>query len=387
MAFYHKSGKIPPKKHTTFYKEDKKSLYWEELVSSKGFSGIYSIKYHIHEPTKTTKIEEISLDNGVAWDKSPLMYYYFDTDKKKSDGDFLSARNVFLRNNHCSISTAHPNKNPDYFYRNAFAHEYIFVHRGKGIFTSDYGSIPFGPGDQLIVPLGTTFQILFDTMDNNKLFIVESDTPFEIPKHYRNDDGQLLENAPLCERDIVLPEYCDPVDKKGDFRLFLKANGRAFDYTLEHHPYDVVGWDGHLYPFIFNIKDYAPKVGKLHLPPPTHLLFDTQHFVLCNFCPRPFDFHPDAIPAPYFHSNVDSDEVIYYVEGEFLSRKGVKEGSVTLHPMGIPHGPQPGKIEESIGKKGTNEYAIMVDTFEPLQATLNVRDTMDPKYFKSWLTE
>jgi homogentisate 1,2-dioxygenase len=225
----------------------------------------------------------------------------------------------------------------------------------------------------------------FDSFDNNKLVIVESDTPYDIPKHFRNEYGQILEEAPYCERDFKIPSKLESFDIKGQFELIIKAKYRLFKHTLDHHPFDVVGWDGYLYPYSFNIKDYAPKVGKLHLPPPVHLLFTTEHFVLCNFCPRLFDFHPKSIPAPYFHTNIDSAEVLYYIEGDFMSRKGVGEGSITLHPLGLPHGPQPGKTEQSVGAKETFEYALMVDTFEPFDLTTNVRDTMDENYHLSWI--
>lgn len=385
MPLYHKLGKIPPKKHTTFYKEDGVSLYREELVSSAGFSGIYSNKYHIYAPTQTLSVKELPAAVNDTWKDAPLVQYHFFTENKKSDGDFLRSRNLFLTNSHCLFSTANPNKNPDYFYKNAYHHEYIFFHRGEGQFVSEYGIIPFVPGHQLVIPKGTIYQVRFNSLNDNKIVVVESDTPFDIPRHYRNEYGQLEENAPLCERDIKVPGELEIHDEKGEFRLLIKYGSRLQEYLLPHHPLDIVGWDGYLYPFIFNIRDFAPKVGKLHLPPPVHLLFTTKHFVLCNFCPRPFDFHPDAVPVPYFHTNMDSAEVLYYVEGDFMSRAGIREGSVTLHPVGLPHGPQPGKIEKSLGAKSTDEYALMIDTFEPLEVTKNVRDTMDKDYYKSWL--
>jgi len=385
MSFYHKLGKIPEKKHITFFKDDGKSLFREELCSTKGFSGIYSTKYHINMPTSTLKVEEIQSLPDLQWQDAPLSYYHFLTDKLMSDGDFLFSRNEFLQNNHCSISTAHPTKNADYFFRNSYAHEFIFVHYGSGKLISEYGVLPFVPGDQIVIPQGTTYQLQFDSFDKNKLIIIESDTPYDIPKHFRNEYGQILEDAPYCERDFKLPYELLTNNEKGEFELIIKAKKRLFKHTLDHHPFDVVGWDGFLYPYSFNIRDYAPKVGKLHLPPPVHLLLTTEHFVVCNFCPRLFDFHPQSIPAPYFHTNIDSAEVLYYIEGDFMSRKGVSEGSVTLHPLGIPHGPQPGKTEQSVGAKETYEYALMVDTFEPFELTTNVRKTMDENYHLSWI--
>jgi len=385
MPFYHRLGKIPDKKHITFYKDDGESLYREELCSTKGFSGIYSTKYHIHMPTSTLEVKEGNSVDFDAWDDAPLSYYHFFTDSQKKGGDFLSSRIYWLHNHNCETATAAPTKNADYFYRNSHAYEYIFIHRGSGILLSEYGELPFIEGDQIIIPMGTLYQMNFNDFNDNKLLIIESRTPFEFPKHFINDSGQLLEDAPFCERDIKIPEEINPVDQKGKFLLKIKTGKRIFEHTLDHHPFDVVGWDGYLYPYSINIKDYAPKVGKLHLPPPVHLIWVTQHFVLCNFVPRLFDFHPDAIPAPYFHTNVDSAEVLYYVEGDFMSRKGIKEGSITLHPLGLPHGPQPGKTEASVGAKETFEYAVMLDTFEPLHLTKNVIDAMDKDYFKSWI--
>ena len=387
MPFYVKVGKVPPKRHTTFYKEDGKSLFREELFSTKGFSGIYSNKYHLYMPPQVKKIGEVEVDKSDEWTDAPLQYYHFFTDEKKSNGNILTSRNVFLRNDNCVVSTAKVTEDSDFFFRNSYAHELIFIHHGKGRFLSEYGSLPFEQWDYLVVPKGTTYQIKFDDYKDNKIFIVESSTPFDIPKHFRNEYGQLTEDAPYYERDFHVPQFTDPINKLEEFELILKVRNRLFRYSVPHHPFDVVGWDGFLYPYTFNLKEYAPKVGKIHLPPPVHLMFTTQHFVVCNFVPRLFDFHPDSIPAPYYHSNVDSDEVLYYVYGDFMSRKGIKEGSITLHPMGIPHGPQPGKTEASIGVKETDEYAIMIDTFQPLNVTKNVKETMVDEYSQSWLED
>lgn len=384
MPFYVKVGKVPPKRHITFYKEDG-SLYREELFSTKGFSGIYSNKYHLYMPPQVESIRAFDLKEDVTWKDAPLQYYHFFTDNKISSGNFLTARNEFLYNEHCKISTAKITNETEIFYRNSYAHELIFVHHGDGVMKSEYGNLPFKEWDYIVIPKGTTYQLKFNSYENAKIFILESDTPYEIPAHFRNEYGQLKEDAPYYERDFGVPQLPEPIDEKGSFNLILKVQNRYFEYELPHHPFDVVGWDGFLYPYTFNIKEYAPKVGKIHLPPPTHLVFTTEHFVVCNFVPRLFDFHPNAIPAPYYHSNVDSDEVLYYVYGDFMSRSGVKEGSITLHPMGIPHGPQPGKTEASIGKKETDEYAIMIDTFNPLKVTKNVKETMAEDYHHSWL--
>jgi homogentisate 1,2-dioxygenase len=387
VPYYVKVGNVPPKRHITYYKDDGTSLYREELFSTKGFSGIYSNKYHIHLPTQVEKIGEFPVNKLDDWPDAPLQYYHFFTDEKKTAGNILSSRNTFLKNDNCVISTANVSEDSDIFFRNSYAHELIFVHRGKGKYLSEYGTLPFEQWDYIVVPKGTTYQMKFDDYSDVKLLIVESSTPFDIPRHFRNEYGQLTEDAPYYERDFKAPQFTEPIDQLGSFELILKVRDRHFKYSLPHHPFDVVGWDGFLYPYTFNLKEYAPKVGKIHLPPPVHLMFTTQDFVVCNFVPRLFDFHPQAVPAPYYHSNVDSDEVLYYVYGDFMSRKGVREGSITLHPMGIPHGPQPGKTEASIGVKETDEYAVMIDSFQPLKVTKNVKETMVENYSQSWLTE
>nr|MCU0365290.1 homogentisate 1,2-dioxygenase [Ignavibacteriaceae bacterium] len=297
MAFYVKVGEVPPKRHITFYKEDGKSLYREELFSTKGFSGIYSNKYHLYMPPQVEKISEVSIDSSANdWNDAPVEYYHFITDKKQNKGNILTARNEFLKNDHCIISTAHITEDTDIFYRNSQMHEIVFVHHGKGWLLSEYGKIKFDEWDYLIIPKGTTYQLKFDDYKNNKVFIIESDTPYEIPSHFRNEYGQLTEEAPYYERDFRVPEFIEPIDKIADFKLMLKVRNKMFEFRLPHHPFDVVGWDGFLYPYAFNIKEYAPKVGKIHLPPPIHLVFKTDHFVICNFVPRLYDFHPQAIP-------------------------------------------------------------------------------------------
>jgi homogentisate 1,2-dioxygenase len=387
MAFYQSRGRIPRKKHTTFYKEDNTSIYLEELTSSLGFDGVYSTKYHIYAPTRVEAAEEVKGPVIPRWQEAPLLCYHFQTDEIENPGNFFSARSVLMFNDHVVISTASPTENTDMFFRNGLAYEMIFVHRGKGTCRSEYGVLDLRDGDHLVIPKGAIYQLQFDRPEEVKLFILESVTPFEIPQKYRNDYGQLLEHAPYSERDFIAPRFVDPVDKSGEFPLMIKAGERLFKYTLDHHPFDVVGWDGFLYPYTFNIEEFCPIVGKIHQPPPVHLVFSTSHFVVCNFTPRLYDFHPQSIPAPYFHANIDSDEILYYVSGDFMSRKGVKDGSITLHPMGHLHGPQPGKYEGSIGKKGTDEYAVMVDTFAPLKLTTHARDSRVEDYFRSWVKE
>lgn len=383
MAFYHRVGEIPQRKHITFRKADG-SLYWEELFSTLGFSGIYSTLYHINPPTRVKSVETMSVQPLTPWPDAPKQPFHFYTHKLQHGGDIVTARKYFLYNSDVALAVASFTNLDDRFYRNARADEILFVHEGRGVLHSEYGSLSFDKWDYLVIPRGVMYR--FEGLPaDNRIFIVESYGPVETPRRYRNHFGQLLEHAPFCERDVRRPVFREPVDRKEDAKLVVKSGDQHHLYTLAHHPFDVAGWDGYLYPWAFNIKDFSPIVGKIHLPPPIHQVMQAPGFVLCNFVPRLFDFHPEAIPAPYFHQNVDSDEVLYYVDGDFMSRKGIESGSITLHPGDVPHGPQPGKIEASIGKKDCYEYAVMVDTFKPLQVTEAVRQSMDPDYVQSWL--
>ncbi len=388
MPFYQRQGETPAKKHITFYKPDSEELYKEELVGTRGFDGVFSTRYRLRAPTRVTEVNEV--ENAfpeVEWEEAPLSYYHFMTQEKQTPGTYLTARDMYLKNATMWVSVAHVTENTESFYRNAYAHECWFVHHGKGTVRCEYGEMPFTDGDHIVIPKGVTVQVEFDRLDKVKMLVMESRDSFQVPKRYRNEYGQILEHAPYSERDFHVPTLADPIDQLGEFPLFIKGGNRLFQYTLDHHPFDIIGWDGYEYPFTFNIKDFCPIVGKIHQPPPVHQLFDAGTFVVCNFVPRLFDFHPQAVPAPYFHTNVDSCEVLYYVDGDFMSRSGVKEGSITLHPTGVPHGPQPGKTEASVGKKETHEWAVMIDSFEPLHVTKNVQDTAVPAYAQSWLEE
>ncbi len=383
MPIYHQLGNIPQKKHTVF-KNDKGQFYWEELFSTRGFSGIFSNLYHLHPPTRVKAVEAIDHRQFEPWPDAPKQPFHFFTHHAPEGGNMLSARKVFLHNSDVTLGTASFTEKDDRFYRNARADEILFTHKGSGKLKSEYGTLDIRQGDYLVIPRGVLYR-LEDLSEDNLFFIIESYSPIETPRRYRNEFGQLLEDAPFSERDIRRPAFQDPIDHVSDYNLIVKTDDRYYNYTLDHNPLDVVGWDGYLYPWAFNIHDFQPIVGKIHLPPPIHQVFQTAGFVVCNFVPRLFDFHPEAIPAPYFHQNVDSDEVLYYVEGDFMSRKGIESGSITLHPGDVPHGPQPGKIEASVGKKDCYEYAVMVDTFKPLQLTTWVQQTMDPEYVRSWL--
>lgn len=384
MPHYFSLGKIPHKRHTQFRKPDG-NLYAEQLVSTEGFSDIYSLVYHCHPPTRVLKIEkDYSVAPEIAVEQNMQHRSFFGLQVKHQD-DYLESRVPVLVNKDVYISLAAPRKSmQDYFFKNSGADEMIFIHKGKGTLKTMYGNIPFSYGDHLIIPRGIPYQIEFNDSDN-RLLIVESFTPIRFPKKYLNAAGQLLEHSPYCERDIRKPQDLETHDETGDFLVKIKRDDRIWPYHFETHPFDLVGWDGYHYPFAFSIHDFEPITGRIHQPPPVHQVFETSTFVICNFVPRLFDYHPEAIPVPYNHSNVDSDEVIYYVDGEFMSRKNIGIGQITLHPKGIVHGPQPGAVEKGIGAKSTNELAVMIDTFRPLSLTKQALTIEDKEYFKSWL--
>lgn len=383
MPYYHKLGDIPHKRHTQFRKPDG-GLYAEQLFSTEGFSNDYSLLYHVHPPTQIIKTEKpVNVAPEVAEEKM-LSHRSFEGFKIKPQKDYLESRIPILVNHDVHIVLAAPKGgHPDYFYKNADADEMIFVHEGSGVLTTMYGELPFGYGDYLVIPRGTIQQIRFEG-ENNRLFIVESFSPIRFPKKYLSKYGQLLEHSPYCERDIRPPVNLKTHDEKGDFIIRTKKKGILYNIHYGHHPFDVIGWDGCCYPFAFSIHDFEPITGRVHQPPPVHQTFEANNFVVCSFCPRLFDYHPESIPAPYNHSNIDSDELLYYVDGDFMSRKNVTRGMMTLHPAGIPHGPHPGAVEKSIGAKETKELAVMVDTFHPLMLTKQALDIENDNYVMSW---
>jgi homogentisate 1,2-dioxygenase len=383
MPIYHKLGKFPQKRHTTFFKEDG-TLYYEQLFGTEGFHNHSSLMYHVHRPTQVKEIlKSYSVAPKIAIDKNikSLLLKGFDVQPKD---DFLDSRKAMLVNRDCTIGLAAPkNSLRTYFYKNADADEMIFVHKGKGKLRTFLGNIPFEYGDYLIIPRGMIYQIDFETEDN-RLFYVESFSPFYTPKRYKSSSGQLLEHSPFCERDFKLPSELETYDEKGDFLIKIKKEGMIHEVVYATHPFDVIGWDGYNFPYAFSIHNFEPITGRVHQPPPVHQTFETSTFVVCSFVPRLYDYHPQSIPAPYNHSNVDSDEVLYYVDGDFMSRNNIEQGHITLHPKGIPHGPAPGAYERSIGQTVTQELAVMVDTFHPLMVTEEAMGMDDGKYYKSW---
>lgn len=381
MPHYVQRGDISRKRHTQF-RTATGALRFEELVSRKGFSDVYSNLYHLRMPTRVRRVgafrpkdlEAIATEHRAR---------HIRTSRVQSSGDALSARRELFFNHEVIISKAHVDKNMEVFYRNGHHDEMLYVQSGSGTLRTNLGDLAYGPGDYVIVPRGVIYQL--DVTEQARLLIVESRGGIDTPSRYRNEHGQLLEHSPFCERDMRTPELQSPIDQEGEFSVWVRLEQGVQEYVYAHNPFDVVGWDGCYYPWAINIRDFEPITGRIHQPPPVHQTFQAPGFVVCSFVSRLFDYHPAAIPAPYPHSNVDSDEILFYSWGDFMSRTGVEEESITLHPMGLPHGPQPGKYEGSIGKKETEELAVMIDTFAPLRIAQAAIDVDDETYPASWM--
>ena len=383
MTFYHRLGEVPHKRHTRFRKPDG-TLYREEVMGLEGFSGIQSILYHHYLPPAVVRTEFLGPAAPEYVEFGPIRHRAFATADMPAGGDPVSARRVLLGNEDVTLGISRPAASMDYFYRNQQAYELWFAHEGQGVLRSQFGRLPFGPGDYIIIPYGVTWKMELES-DGARFFVVESKSRIEPPRRYRNEYGQLLEHSPYCERDIRVPEELETIIERGEYEVRVKVRDTISRHILDHHPFDVVGWDGYLYPWAFSIHDFEPITGRVHQPPPVHQTFAGQGFVVCSFVPRLFDYHPEAIPAPYNHSNVNSDEVIYYCEGNFMSRRGIDQYDITLHPSGLPHGPQPGATEASIGAERTEELAVMVDTFRPLHLTPDALELEKPEYMSTWL--
>ncbi len=386
MPRYHKLGRIPKKRHTTFKKSDG-SLYQEELFGTAGFAGMSSLIYHLNPPTIVTQpVKSYDVSPKIAVEKNMKAISLKGYNVEPVE-DYLESRKTLFVNGSLHIGLAAPKTfSSDYFYKNGDADEMLFIHQGSGTLKTMYGNLEFSYGDYLIIPRGTTYQIDFDSEDNRLLYI-EAFDPIYTPSRYRNNFGQFLEHSPFCERDFRVPENLETHDEKGEFNLKIKKQGMMWEYVYGTHPFDVVGWDGFNYPYAFSIHDFEPITGRIHLPPPIHQTFESAGFVVCSFVPRLYDYHPEAIPAPYHHSNVDSDEILYYVDGDFMSRNNIEKGQITLHPGGIPHGPHPGAIERSVGKKATEELAVMIDPFKPMSLTEEAMNLQVEDYYKSWIID
>ncbi|HNK62433.1 MAG TPA: homogentisate 1,2-dioxygenase [Anaerolineales bacterium] len=382
MPYYHKLGQIPHKRHIQFKKPDGK-LYREEVMGLEGFSSLQSILYHHFLPPRVMKTADCGPAKPEYVDFGPIRHRALRTHQTPLGTDPVSARIPLLGNNDVILGVSRaPKGGMDYFYRNSQAYETWWVHDGSGTLKSQFGNLSFRKGDYIVIPFGTTWKM--ELNEESKFFTIENPSQMEPPKRYRNPYGQLLEHAPFCERDIRVPTELETHTERGEFEVRVKVRDRISQHILDYHPFDVVGWDGYLYPWIFNIEDFEPITGRIHQPPPVHQTFEAHNFVVCSFVPRLFDYHPEGIPAPYNHSNIQSDEVIYYAEGNFMSRKGIDRSDISLHPFGLPHGPQPGMTEASIGKTETKELAVMVDTFHPLQLTKQALE-MEKPYMETWL--
>jgi homogentisate 1,2-dioxygenase len=384
--FYVSRGNVPHKRHTQHRAPDG-SLYAEELFGMEGFTGRSSLLYHLIPPTRTDRVEPLRKIEAQLADDGMHRHRLVKTGGVAAGGNVVDGRLPLFFNSDVLIGVVRSAKDlpANVFYRNGEADELLFVHEGEGTFESVFGKMAYGPGDYIVIPIGTTWRLDQDAGSDHRILYLESPSEIVPPRRYRNEWGQLLEHSPFSQRDIRVPDETAPHSDSGDFVIWVRVRGRITAYHYRQHPFDVVGWDGYLYPFIFNIADFEPITGRVHQPPPVHQTFAGHNYVVCSFVPRRFDYHPLAIPAPYNHSNINSDEVIYYVAGNFMSRRGVEVCSFTLHPAGIPHGPHPGTVEASIGKEGTEELAVMVDTFRPLNLTPEARRLEDESYPYSWL--
>ncbi len=382
MPSYVRAGSLPHKRHIQFRRPDG-GLYAEELFSTKGFESVYSLLYHHRPPTATLEVR--------AWDRpavrlvpnEPLRNRHFKTARVETGGDAIESRRALLGNDDMLVSIAQADRPMEYWYRNTGGDELLFIHHGAGVIETPFGELAYRAHDYVVMPTGTTYRVL--PASPTRMLVHESRGMVTIPRRFRNEFGQLEEHAPYYERDFRAPVLKAPIDARGEYEIRVQNAGRNAVYIVQNHPCDVIGWDGYCYPYAFNLEEFAPITGKLHQPPPAHATFEAPGAAFCAFVPRLFDYHPLAIPVPYNHSSVDCDEVIFYVSGNFMSRRGVEEGSITLHAAGAPHGPQPGAVEASLGAKSTDEIAVMVDTFKPLHLAQSALDVEDEQYYRSWI--
>jgi homogentisate 1,2-dioxygenase len=381
MPFYQRLGDVPRKRHVQF--RDNGTLLTEEVMGLEGFSGNESILYHLTSPCRVQKLGDFRPIKRDEWVPDAHAHRHFTTWDMKPEGDPIGGRKLLMWNSDVEISLVRPTERMDYFFRNGEGDEVYFVHEGGGTLETTFGDLAYAQGDYVVIPRGTTYRFVPDSLPERHL-LFETPGLIEIPKRYRNSYGQLMEHAPFYHRDIHAPTELKTIREQGEFLVKVRVRDGFQDYVVDYHPFDVVGWDGYLYPWTFNIRDFEPITGRIHMPPPSHQTFQGRNFVICSFCPRKLDFDPMALPIPYHHSNLQSEEMIYYVDGNFSSRKGIEIGSITLHPSGLPHGPQPGLAERSIGMTETHELAVMCDTFHPLKLTKLSKGLDDGKYAYSW---
>lgn len=382
MTTYQQRGEVPPKRHTQLWRNGR--LLTEQVIGLEGFEGPSSILYHLHNPMSVRQIGEFRPLVREEWDPGTHQHRLFNTFDVTPGGDALSGRRLLMFNDDVELFLARPDRAMDRFYRNGEGDEVVFIHEGEGVVETMLGALPYTAGDYIMIPRGITHRFVPAGSVPERHLVVVSPGLIEIPRRYRNRYGQLLEHAPFYNRDLHPPQDLITIDESGEFLVTVRVRHGEQDYVMAHHPFDVVGWDGYLFPYTLSIHDFEPIVKQVHAPPPVHQTFAGRNFVLCSFCPRPLDWHPEAVPIPYNHANLNSEEVIYYVDGTFGSRKGIDVGSITLHPSGIPHGPQPGLAEASLGAQHTSELAVMVDTFHPLRLAPAAQELEDPTYAYSW---
>jgi len=403
MPYYMKLGKLPRKRHVQFRRPDGK-LYSEELFGTEGFVGPTSTMYHIHPPTQVTGWKALYGTKPEYVEQETMRMRHLKTQNHKKKGDPVTGRTVLFGNSDVEMFVCQPEEQMSYHFKNGQGDECLFIHYGSGTLRTMMGTIQFGPKDYLVIPKGVIYQMEFnelkdedrpegvtaDEMPFGKFIGFETVNASHIlppPRYLSKQTSQFLEHAPYCERDLRVPEAPLEYDHSGEYEVRIKARDTVHSYDYPYHPLDVVGWDGCYYPYAFNVDDFAPITGKLHMPPPIHQTFEGHNFVICSFCPRTLDWHPEAIPVPYNHSNLDSDEIMYYVEGNYKARRGIEQGSISVHPQGIPHGPHPGTVEASLGKTFTDELAVMCDTFRPMYPTKAAMGIDDPEYPESWRSD
>jgi homogentisate 1,2-dioxygenase len=381
---YHSLGDIPRKRHVQF--RDNGRLLVEEVMGFEGFSGNESILYHLQSPCRISEASEHTPITHREWVPDAHVHRHLVTGGVEPDGDPITGRRCLMWNGDLEVSVCRPSEEAEAFYRNGEGDEVVFVCEGTGTLETIFGEVPFREHDYVVIPRGTTYRFALDSTPQTWL-VFHTPGEIETPNRYRNRYGQLLESAPYSQRDFHPPTELLTHRDEGEFELVVRVRGGLQHYTLDYHPFDVVGWDGYVYPYTFNVHDFEPRTGRLHLPPPVHQTFQGPNFVICSFCPRELDYDPEAVPLPYHHSNLQSEEMIYYVSGEFGSRKGIEVGSITVHPSGLPHGPQPGLVEKALGMRRTEELAVMWDTFRPMRLTQFARELDDPAYAYSWREE
>ena len=380
MPFYVRRGDIPRKRHIVFREDG--LLLTEEVMGLEGFTGNEALLYHLQSPCRVKELGEFEPIEHEEWVPEAHAHRHLATYRTEPSGDEISGRRVLMWNDDVEISLCRPASSMEFFFRNGEHDEIVFVHEGAGTLETIFGDVPYKDGDYIVIPRGTTY--CFSPEGEQRYLVFESPGLMTIPHRYRNEYGQLLEGAPFSNRDIHPPTELKTYRESGEFVVKVRVRGGYQTYVLDYHPFDVVGWDGYLFPWTFSVHDFEPITGRIHQPPPTHQTFQGQNFVICSFCPRKLDFDPEAIPIPYHHSNLQSEEMIYYVSGNFGSRKGIEVGSITLHPSGLPHGPQPGLAEKSLGVAETTELAVMCDTFRPLRLSAFAAELDDGRYAYSW---